>query len=808
VSERWNRVSRVLDEVFEHPPAERAALLDRLCADDPAVRAEVQALLAADQEATGFLETPAEAMTLVDELADERLAAPERVGDWRVVRPIGRGGMGEVYEVARADGHFEQRAALKLIRGERWSAEMAGRFRQERQILARLEHAGIARLLDGGVSDDGRPYLVVEYVESRPLDRYADEQRMTVEERLRLFLQVCLPVAYAHRNLIVHRDLKPSNVLMTASGEVKLVDFGLAKLLGADAGDQELTRTLMVAMTPQYAAPEQVRGDPVTTATDVHALGVMLCELLTGGRPYQVTSAAPAALVRAIVEADPMLPSAIAVEPDVAARRRSTPAKLRQRLSGDLDAIVMMAVRKEPERRYSSVEALAQDVERVLDGRPVRARRGTTRYRARRFVRRHRVAVASAAVVLVLLAGFIGVLVAQARRLARERDRAERQRQRAEAVTGFLSGLFQNADPRQAQGRVVTAREILEEGTARLQAELQSDPELRGDLLHQVGRIHLSLGAYDDGLKLLREALDLRRRTLGRDNLDVAETVNAIGAALAMKGDLAAAEPPFREALAIRRRRLPADDPAIMRSLANLANAIAGQGRLAPAEPLLREFLALALKHGTETDVGAAKKGLGYLMWRLGEYESAEALMREAVDISSRQLGEDNPDHVRDLNALGALLADRGRLGEAEAVLRRALQQYRRVLGARHPDLIDTLGDLGDVLHKAGRQTESEACYREALTIYRGLGYPDPDMAPMLSGYGQLLADTGRAAEAERLLREAVMILRRPGTSPLALAVGESVLAGLPRPHGKPLRGRAAAPAKPRSPSDTRASAP
>ena len=464
--ERFEEIRLAFDALIEHPPAERHEALEKIGEQDLDLRNEVEKLLAASGREYPLLDRQAASHVLGGLLAGEENFEGREVGRYRVIRRIAEGGMGTVFEAHRADDVFAKTVAIKICAATLVGETTRDRFRRERQILARLEHPRIARILDGGTTDAGAPYFVMEYVDGLPLDRYVEERRLGLDERLRLFCDVCEAVAYAHRNLVVHRDLKPSNILVDADGCVKLLDFGIAKLLaeGTEGSQPQATRTLFRVMTPEYAAPEQVRGDPVTTATDVYALGVLLYELVTGRRPYRVERSAPSEWERAVLEQEPIRPSArVSTRPEAAGsegREKAAltglqPRQLRRRLRGDLDRIILKALQKEPERRYSSAEALASDIRRHLEGLPVSAHGDALTYRARKFVRRHRVGVAAAGLVFIALIGALVATSWQARR-------AEREARKAEAVKDFLKSLFSASDPALAQGKQRTATQLLD----------------------------------------------------------------------------------------------------------------------------------------------------------------------------------------------------------------------------------------------------------------------------------------------------------------------------------------------------------
>src|SRR5688500_3990721 len=435
-------------------------------------------------------------------------ALERRIGPYRILRELGQGGMGVVYLAARADEQFRKRVALKVIRSGGASEEVVRHFKRERQILAGLDHPNIARLLDGGTTDDGLPYFVMEYIEGEPLLEYCDSRKLPVAERLKLFQAICSAVQYAHRNLVVHRDIKPGDILVAEDGSPKLLDFGIAKLLNPELAGEALIATAM-SMTPTYASPEQARGERITTATDVYSLGVVLYELLTGHLPYRLLSRQPLEILKAISEQEPEKAS-------TAIERAEN--KLQRRLRGDLDNILMLALRKEPPRRYASVEAFSDDIRRYLEGLPVKARQPTAAYRTGKFLRRHVAGVAASAVFVGLLIGFAAAMAVQSARVTRERDLAEQERaaaqqerETAQRVSAFLVDLFRVSDPSRSRGETITAREVLDRGTTKIATELKDEPEVRATLMSTMGTVYSNLGLYDKALSLLEEALQTRK---------------------------------------------------------------------------------------------------------------------------------------------------------------------------------------------------------------------------------------------------------------------------------------------------------
>ena len=771
--ERWREIQRVFHAAADCPPAERAAALDALCGGDAALRGEVERLLVEDDDAAaddGLLAGGGGAAALgalAEELlgADPAAMAGRRLGPYTVRRLIGRGGMGAVYLAERADVGLT--VALKVVAGGGLAApEQVGRFLLERRVLARLEHPNIARLLDAGVAEDGTPWLAMEYVRGEPVDRYCDARRLPVTERLALMERVCAAVAYAHRHLVVHRDLKPANVLVGEDGAPKLLDFGIAKLLQGGEDDDENAGGGHTApgarlLTPGYAAPEQLAGAPVTVAADVYALGVVLYELLTGRRPHAGTGRRAADVERAMLHTDPLRPSVAVtrpgerrgadghvetVAPERAAEARATaPAQLGRDLAGDLDAIVMRALAREPARRYASVEALLDDLRQHRLGRPVRAQPDTGAYRARKFIRRNRPAVVGAASFVVLLAGFAGAMVVEQARTARERDRAEaalalarREAGTSAAVTTFLAGLFTAANPYEAGGDTVTVREVLERGAARVD-QLRDQPDVQARMLDVIGRVYQGLGQDDRALVLHRRALGSWRARYAPPNADMAATLHEIGKALTNLGPVDSAAAAFESALAMRRQ----------------LSAATGEGH---------------------EDVAKSLVGLGSVLLNRGDYAGAERRYREALAVYRSARVADSTAVGRVLNNLAVLTYGRGRYAEAETVFRELLATRRAQLGPRHPLVGETLGNLGLALHDGRKYADAESSLRQAVAIGRAAApNGSPAVALALNALGRVLTAQGRLAEADTALGEA-LAMRRASSGPRNPTVGATLL--------------------------------
>ncbi len=770
--ERWLRVKSLFGEALDLPPDRRAALLDGQAADDPSIAAEVRSLLEAHQTAGHFIETPAGVAAA--RAAGLAVAVEGRlVGPYKIIREIGRGGMGTVYLAARADGSFDRQVALKVLRPGLDTEEILQRFRHERRTLAGLDHPNIARLLDGGSTADGLPFFAMEYVEGTPIDRYCNERRLPVAGRLDLCCTLARAVQAAHRALVVHRDLKPDNVLVTPDGTVKLLDFGIAKVLTPHATRTPETRAAWRPMTPEYASPEQVLGQPITTSTDVFALGILLYELLTGRRPFggslgadagSVGAGAPARpklLEQEILEGAPPLPSAVVTD-SFAAACGTTAAALRRQLAGDLDAIVAMALRKEPHRRYGAAEGMADDIRRHLASQPVLARKGAFAYRAGRFLRRHAFGAAAAAIVAVLLAaGVIGV-VWQARVAGVERDRARIETEKAREVNAFLQEMLRSPDP-QNQGRAVTVVDTLDRAARRLDRERGIHPEVEAGVRCALGAAYGALGLYEPAEIQLRSALSRLPTSSVADRARAAEVETELAGVLSGRGDAAAAEALYLRALAALDAAGQASTLPRADVLNGLGEVLRGRGDDAAAETRYREALAIRQRLLGDGDVLVAESlnNLAVVEHGRNNLAEAERLYRRSLEIVRAARGDEHPGVPAGLTNLATVVGTRGDLAEAERLYREALALRRRLLGDAHPDVAFTMYALADMLFSMRRYTDAAAICREVLAR-EGLSLPPvhPLTAATVLVLGKSLLEAGDAAGAEPALRRALSIRR------------------------------------------------
>jgi serine/threonine protein kinase/Tfp pilus assembly protein PilF len=765
-------LQQILDEAQTLPPHERLRFIREACATDSDLYASAMHELESRQQWFG-----ADDAAAPESSEDSPLdLAGERIGPYRIVRSLGRGGMGEVFLAERADEQFQQQVAIKLVRRGLLSRNLQGRLKLERQILATLDHPNIARLFDGGTTNDGTPYIVMEYVDGEPIDLYCDSRCLNIEQRLRLFQVVCSAVHRAHQNLVVHRDLKPSNILVARDGTPKLLDFGIAKMLD----DRQMMHTMAVTqadyrvLTPDHASPEQIRGDPITTASDTYVLGVVLYELLCGCKPFTLQGNRLGDLERAICEETPPLPSVVVQARDdaagIARQRGMSPARLRRELAGDLDNIVLMAMRKEAERRYSSVEQFASDIARYLDGMPVLARADAWSYRAGKFLARHALVAGLAAAFVALLIGFSITTYVQSGHIARERDvaqveraRAQTAQRRAEEVSEFLIDSFRLADPSHARGEKITAREILDQGAARIGKELSAQPDLQATLLDTIGSVYLSLDLPDDAQPLIEQGLAVRRRLFGERHLDVAHSLYSLNRVAEKKGDLKTAEALAIDSLAISSALTGRDSLETANGLCRLGVIQHAKGELAEAERQLNECLRIRVARlgRDHEELTVPLDNLARLAQDRRDFAAAERLYREALRIDMRTRGKNHPQYIRHLHNLATALQGKGDLDAAEPLYREVVAQCQRILGPQHSETLDATSNLGRLLEDRGRFDEAEQIYSSALAATRK-AHPEPhvDVGNLLSDLGRLALARKQYAEAEQRLREALQVYR------------------------------------------------
>jgi serine/threonine-protein kinase len=746
----YARLEALFHAALEQPQAQRERFVDDACCDDAGLRRRLRAMLAHDARD----EDPLAAAVRDGQREVRRQAEtmPERFGPFRLLRRLGQGGMGTVYLGEREGSDFEQRVAIKLLRDLDDSQVTSARLRRERQLLARLEHPHIARLIDGGECDDGTPFVAMEYVEGLGLTRHAAGLNLGLEARLRLFLQLLDAIAYAHRHLIVHRDIKPDNVLVDADGNVKLLDFGIAKLLDAPGTiAAAATMTVAAAMTPCYASPEQLLGQPVSTQSDVYSLGVVLYELLTGSLPFPPDAQVSALqLQNRICTTQPVAPSQVGA--------RVTPPR---RLRGDLDNIVLKALRKEPLRRYASAEALADDLRRFLDGRPVSARPDTWRYRLGKFVARNRLGVGVSLALLATLLAFAVTSRWQATRYATERDRAEGEAAAATQVADYMIDLFRVPDPIETAKRDLSARDLLDKAAASLPTEMGKAPLLRARMMHVIGLSYANIGAYEPAVRMLKSALAIREAALGPDSFEVSDSLNRLGNVYRMYGQLGLAEQALGRALAIRERLSRGPDAELADAFNNVGLLQYELGHYRAALATLQRAIDMhraVSGHDTES-IAVALNNRALALHRLGRYAQAETEIRRAIEIKQASGLQDRSTLVNSQAILASLLFDEGRLDEAIALREQTLARRRALYPQGHPSLVAGLLNMGQLQLMRGNATDAGRLYDEALELARRVDSPSRLLtARALVMHGRMALATGNIADARTTFGQALAI--------------------------------------------------
>jgi serine/threonine protein kinase len=766
-TQRWWTISAHLDRALDLSPVERDAWLKELAATDPESASELAALLADHLQlrAEGFLD----ASPMRE--ADASLSGVI-IGAYTLISRIGDGGMGSVWLGRRSDGRYEGQVAIKLLNAALVGRGGEERFRREGVILARLGHPHIARLIDAGVSNTGQPYLVLELVDGAHLDAHCDERRLSIDRRIRLFLDVLSAVSHAHANLIVHRDLKPSNVLVNQAGAVKLLDFSIAKLM-EDTGASRLTQDSGAALTPKYAAPEQVAGDPITVGTDVYSLGVLLYELVSGQHPYGAAVRTSKDFTRAIVDQEPLPVSAAFLKAPaesrslVAAHRATTPDRLGRALGRELETILHKSLKKAPAERYGSVAEMADDLRRYLANQPIAARPDTVRYRAAKFVQRHRRGLAAAS---AIVAATIVIATFYTMQLAAERDRARLQAEKASRVSELLASVVTSADPYRVPDAASDgaappdARALLDRLAARIATELTEQPEVQAEMLTVIGRTYERLGLIDKALPLLEQALAIGRRSFRLPDARVAQTLNDLGVLQRRLGNFTAAVPLLTESLAMRRAVVAGGDQDVAVTVSEYGRVLRDLGRIDEAERATREALALRLKlFGDEHwETATTKSDLGQLMMDRGEIPEAERLFRENLATTERLRGREHPNAAASKNSVGNVLAAKGDWSGAETLQREALAVRQRIFGPGNPESAFAVQSLAATLEMQGRHREAESLLSDAYRVVIGaLGADNPRVVNMAVDLARVRIARGQAADVEMMMRRALEIRER-----------------------------------------------
>jgi len=777
------RIRDLFEKAVEMPTEMRELFIDQNCGDDDGLRDEIKSLLASDVAhrsdvsrgpLTGAIGAAVDATT--KSRREELLGST--IGPYRLTQVLGHGGAGTVYLGERADRQYSAQVAVKVVEGAALNAEIGRRFKAERQILASLNHQNIARLIDAGETQDGYPYLVMEYVHGEPIDKYCDRKKLNVEERIDLMLKVCGAIQYAHQNLIVHRDIKPGNILVMPDGTPKLLDFGIAKLLDTSdaAAAMALTRMNDRVLTPEYASPEQILGQTITTASDVYSLGMVLFELLTGLRPYKISTSSQLELERTICVIDSSRASTVVRQAltrvasetphsrdiyTIAESRQITPMRLRARLNGDLDAILARALRKEAVHRYNSVEQFSDDLRRHLAREPVQARQGNWAYYMQRFARRHTFGVAAGTGFVVLITAALVVVSMQSKRIAEERDAANRERQTSEAVASFMTNVFDAADPFSVQDKEVTAKELLDNAAERIRNDLNQEPAVKARLLEQIGRSYEHQGYAQLGVGLLEESLKIKEQQLGTNDPSLAATLQYLGNLQLDQGSLDSSRASFKRARSILQLNSLENSAAYATLLSDSGKLELNANNLEVAASLLNEAIPLlqATFAKDHTLVGTALTRLARVRIWHRNFQDAEPLAREAVRIQSSRLPELHPESVLAISALGESLLGQGKASEAAPYIEKALENSTRIYGSDSSRLTFNLQLIIDLRRAQNRLPEAAQFAQDALDVsLRRYGDNNQYTAYTRTTLGIIEWQLGNYAKAESELRRAIEI--------------------------------------------------
>ncbi len=758
-SERWDQIKELFNQALALPEELREQFLQEFAKDDDELYAEVISLLHSAAHSADDEHPIVNVFSLKSGNTSSLVGT--HVGSFTVLREVARGGMGVVLEGIR-EGEFTQRVAIKIIRGGFGNEEIVRRFRAERSVLSSLNHPNIAQFIDGGNLSDGTPFLVMEFVKGVPIDTYCDENKLTIRERLALFSSVCSAVHYAHQNLIVHRDIKPSNVFVTEHG-VKLLDFGIAKLLTLEPIEETTaaTQTHGLLLTPEYASPEQILGKKITTASDVYSLGVLLYKLLTGQRPYRFKSPALRDVEQAIIEEQPTKPSScvLKAEESIVATRASSKPKLSRLFAGDLDTIVLKALQKEPDRRYSSVEQFQKDVQRFLAGFPVSAQPDSALYRLSKFIRRNSVAVVAATLIILSLAGGVIASLIQAQRAERERDHAQQETEKANQVVNVLKEMFSSADRLRTTKKDITVSEVLESASGRIERDFANQPEIAADVLSAIGSTYEGLGIYNKAKATMQKALRLQRATHGNEHPNVAEALHALGMIHYMSDERVPAESLYTQSLAMFHKfNQPSNEYATM--LNDYGVFVQDQEKYALADSLFRAAITMykSLSSDNRKQLASSLHNLALNYDYLGNFAMADSLYRASLVLQRQANNGETAQMASTIGNMGFIAEAQGNYGEAERLYRESLALKRSLLGEEHNSVASNKIKLGlFFLDHSSRSNEAEILCREGLSA---LLKSNPELKRAIArgylGIGRALQRQGRIRKAEQNLRKAV----------------------------------------------------
>ncbi len=791
--ERWQEIQTILDEVFDLPEQQWTVFLRQRCQGDQSLYAEVQKLLDAEKNAPDILDKLA--VDIADNVytksnLEDRVQIADlkslRIGPFRLDAEIGRGGMGVVYKASRIDGQFQQSVAVKLLVNWRHHPQQhLDRFKQEQQLLATLNHPHIAQLFDGGVSEEGQPYLVMEYVEGLPIDEYCHRKQLGIRERLSLVLQVADALSYAHKNLIVHRDIKPSNILVNQQGQVKLLDFGIAKFL-TDTSENQFTQTGERIMTPGFSAPEQLQGKKTTVATDVYQLGLILYLLLSEQQAFSNQANNFYQLAQVVCENQPSLPSAMLESKTGSWLKDSNQKEQKQFLAiqskifikqwknslrGDLDAITLQCLRSEPEQRYASIDRLVDDVQAYFSRQPVSARKDNVQYRLSKFSQRHWRSLSAAAVFIVVIISYALTITFQAERIQQALDKSELETEKANQVADFLVNVFSAADPNVSGLEVVTAQELLEQGQQRIKQDLDKAPEIQAQVLTSLGKIYYSQGQYEESRKVLEQGLEQIRSGTPEDKSGLANTLTQLAIAYQAIGKFDDANALLEESLTIH-RELQEENIAYAETLNAYGYSHRWRSNFVQAEEFFNQAIELLQRINAthNSELGTALNNLGSLQNIQGEFDKARQNLTKALEIQETVLGERHSYFTMGLANLAVTLIDMEDYEEARNYLMRAIALQKDVLGNEHIYLAHSYHAFGMLEYRTG-QFESGASYlKQALAInLDNLSVPDVGVASIYLRLGAIQQDLQNYGQANDSYRNALEIFKQ-------LEVGDQII--------------------------------
>ncbi|PAU93630.1 hypothetical protein CK503_10775 [Aliifodinibius salipaludis] len=770
---QWEKVNQIIDTALNLDLDKRSTYIKKKCQGKELLYKEVIKLLDSieQSETEEFLEgTHGYPQNLAQDLFNSENSKSasamigKTVGRYEITELIGHGGMGSVYKAERADGAYDRKVAIKILRHGMDTPSNIARFKRERNILANLDHPHIAQMLDGGLTDQGLPYLVMEYVNGVPLLSYCNRHQLTVTERLQLFENVCAAVNHAHKNAIIHRDLKPSNIFVTEKGVVKVLDFGIAKLVNPSRNENIFkTRTGARILTLGYSAPEQLETQAITTATDAYVLGILLYELLVGQHPFDLEKKGLTEIEEVIRTTNPPLPSTKfkqlteAKKEEISSNRCIKPAELYKILSGDLNAILMKALRKEQDKRYSSVEQLLEDLSRRRSDLPILARQDSFRYSASKFMKRHKTGFAVIAAFLVLILSFSAFYTWK---IAKERNKAQLEAKKAREVSTFLADMFRASDPTVNPQDTVTATTFLQRGKERIN-QLNNQPEVKSELLHVIGRAHVNIGEYDKAQPLLEQSLDIRKNTFNSSHPMVATGLSDMAKLQKNKGNFAKAESLERKTLEIQRATLGPNSIETGKTMSALAYVIGRQGDHQAADSIYQKALKLqrANPEAGDSDIASTISDWAFSLRQLGKYEKAATLKKEALTIWRNQYGEIHPYVLEQLNDLAIVEEERGDFAKADSFYQKALSVNRQLYDEPNPNTAQLLNNIGTTNIKAGRYDKAEPYLKKSLAMRKEILRPmHPSMAESYINLGRLYIDMEKYQEALQLIQKGLKI--------------------------------------------------